>query len=263
VLWFFADVDDGKLVENTDPEDNDSSFDYVFVKFSNPISVAGSYTEAFKISNYQINGRALPSGTTIENSINGFDDGRLDRNANTICDSVTIKLPNGYLESLRGPTSTGGVNNVSITVKSTIKNALGVSLRNETDIPHQAPYVDDSVSGNDVMKPYFGHLGYLEGGNDTHGTKATGNFTLFTIPKDGSILTVGNQKIGFNSVGTPMGGCDLVIATGGASTTGICNAIEATLPVGNVTCVPSDNNELNLEATDAGYFGNNILVSLN
>jgi hypothetical protein len=263
VLWFFADVDDGKLVENTDPEDNDSSFDYVFVKFSNPISVAGSYTEAFKNSNYQINGRPLPSGTTIENSIAGFDEGRLDRNVNTICDSVTIKLPDGYLASLRGPTSTGGVNNVSITVKSTIKNALGVSLRNETDIPHQAPYYDDSVSGNDVMKPYFGHLGYLKGGKDSPSQKATGDFTLFTIPKDGSILTIGNQRVGFNSTGNPIDGCDLIINTLGASTTGICNAIESNLPIGNVTCIPSDNNILNLESSNAGYFGNNILVSLN
>jgi hypothetical protein len=261
VLWFFADTDTDKFVEDTDPSDDDNSFDYIFVKYSNPIAVSGSYTEAFQISNYQINGRALPENSTIDNSIEGFDNDRLDSNANTICDSVTIKLPQGYLQSLRGPTSVGGVNNISVTVKSNIKNAKGVSLRNETDIPHQSPYRDDSVAGNQVMSPFFGHLGFLRGG--LLGVKAHRSFTLFTTPTDGSILTIGSQRIGFSSTGGYINGTVFTINTIAVNTPqAICDFIESNLPVGDVTTIANANNKLDLEATDAGYAGNSILVSL-
>ena len=258
VLWFFADTDKDKVVENADATDDDATGDYVYVKYSNPIAVSGQYAEAFKLSNYTINGSALPAGTTIDNSIEGFDDGRLDINANSICDSVTIKLPNGYLASKSNNANT--INNISLTVKSSILNAKGEALNNETDIPHATPYVDDSVSGNNVMKPYFGKLGFLQGGNTT--TEATRDYTLFTTPQKKSILTIGATSIGFNTTGNAMANCEFVINTTGLSVSEICDEITALTLTNTDVTIANTANVLTVTADNTGIAGNQILVSL-
>jgi hypothetical protein len=136
-------------------------------------------------------------------------------------------------------------------------------LRTETDIPHQAPYYDDAVVGNRVFKPYFGHLGFLKGGTDV-GMIASENFTLFTVPDAGTVLTVGNVRIGFNTVA--MLDCHYTVDISVSNTPQlICDDIENALPlIGGVVTTAGANgdNVLNVQAQFAGYLGNSLLVSV-
>ncbi|BAH07796.1 hypothetical protein [Clostridium kluyveri] len=96
VNWAFADA-------NGDLDDQDSSVltgdgaDYVYVKFNEPISITGDAKNALKQSNYQLDGMPLPTGTQIRANIAGLDD------KDSVSDSITIVLPDGYLNGKEQP----------------------------------------------------------------------------------------------------------------------------------------------------------------
>lgn len=97
VVWSFADVDADLVVEDNDGSDDDMSYDYVYVKYSQPISVTGDYKNATKTTNYTLDGQTLPTGTQIFANIQGYD------NLDDVVDSVTIRLPQGTLDGENAP----------------------------------------------------------------------------------------------------------------------------------------------------------------
>jgi len=92
VLWAAADCDGDKIINETgnDAEDSSNNCDYIYIKFSKPIKLDGE-NSALRVTNYVLDGMPLPTGTQIFANIAGFDD-----NDDNI-DSVTIRLPNGWL----------------------------------------------------------------------------------------------------------------------------------------------------------------------
>lgn len=123
IEWAFADVDVDLVVEDIDLVESDFissyhdglAYDYVFVKFNQPVSTTGDYKNALKTSNYTLDGVSLPSGTSIVANIIGYDD------FDNIVDSITIRLPQGYLEDKNNQ----HILNLSHSIESVEGTALG------------------------------------------------------------------------------------------------------------------------------------------
>ncbi|WP_434305763.1 leucine-rich repeat protein [Clostridium botulinum] len=96
IIWSFADVDEDLDVNTTKGKD-DAKRDYVYIKFNKPISVSGEANNVLNISNYRLNKMPLPKGTEIKPNIKGLDD------ADKVTDSITIVLPNEYLNGKNEP----------------------------------------------------------------------------------------------------------------------------------------------------------------
>ncbi|WP_243187023.1 Ig-like domain-containing protein [Clostridium muellerianum] len=92
VVWTFADKD-----QNAAGKVTDTTADYVYVKFNKPVSMTGDAKNALKTSNYQLDAMPLPTGTQIRANIVGIDD------ADKLADSITIVLPDGYLNGNNEP----------------------------------------------------------------------------------------------------------------------------------------------------------------
>lgn len=125
ILFAFADVDTDLVVEATDGDgDGDGTYDYVFVKFSKPVSTTGDFTNALKTSNYTLDGVSLPIGTQIYANIAGYD------NLDNVTDSVTIRLPQGTLQAQNAPHV--------INVSAFLESATGEKLANagERTLPY-------------------------------------------------------------------------------------------------------------------------------
>ncbi|UUN84525.1 cell wall-binding repeat-containing protein [Clostridium botulinum] len=96
IIWSFADVDEDLDVNTTNGKD-DAKHDYVYIKFNKPISVSGDSKSVLNTSNYKLNKMHLPKGTEIKPNIKGLDD------ADKVTDSITIVLPNEYLNGKNEP----------------------------------------------------------------------------------------------------------------------------------------------------------------
>ncbi|ACA44695.1 cell wall-binding repeat-containing protein [Clostridium botulinum] len=96
IIWSFADVDEDLDVNTTNGKD-DAKHDYVYIKFNKPISVSGDSKSVLNTSNYKLNKMPLPKGTEIKPNIKGLDD------ADKVTDSITIVLPNEYLNGKNEP----------------------------------------------------------------------------------------------------------------------------------------------------------------
>ncbi|WP_243157536.1 leucine-rich repeat protein [Clostridium sporogenes] len=96
IIWSFADVDEDLDVNTTNGKD-DAQRDYVYIKFNKPISVSGEANNVLNTSNYKLNKMSLPKGTEIKPNIKGLDD------ADKVTDSITIVLPNEYLNGKNEP----------------------------------------------------------------------------------------------------------------------------------------------------------------
>ncbi|OSA71319.1 cell surface protein [Clostridium botulinum] len=96
IIWSFADVDEDLDVNTTNGKD-DAKHDYVYIKFNKPISVSGDSKGVLNTSNYELNKMPLPKGTEIKPNIKGLDD------ADKVTDSITIVLPNEYLNGKNEP----------------------------------------------------------------------------------------------------------------------------------------------------------------
>ncbi|WP_061309636.1 leucine-rich repeat protein [Clostridium botulinum] len=96
IIWSFADVDEDLDVNTTNGKD-DAKHDYVYIKFNKPISVSGDSKGVLNTSNYKLNKMPLPKGTEIKPNIKGLDD------ADKVTDSITIVLPNEYLNGKNEP----------------------------------------------------------------------------------------------------------------------------------------------------------------
>ncbi|APH19790.1 leucine-rich repeat protein [Clostridium botulinum] len=96
IIWSFADVDEDLDVNTTNGKD-DAKHDYVYIKFNKPISVSGDSKSVLNTSNYKLNKMPLPKGTQIRPNIKGLDD------ADKVTDSITIVLPNEYLNGKNEP----------------------------------------------------------------------------------------------------------------------------------------------------------------
>lgn len=96
VVWSFADVDEDLDVTTTNGKD-EAKHDYVYVKFNKAASITGDQKSALKTSNYQLNGMPLPTGTQIKANIANLDD------KDAVTDSITIVLPDGYLNGKNTP----------------------------------------------------------------------------------------------------------------------------------------------------------------
>ncbi|MBY6899724.1 cell wall-binding repeat-containing protein [Clostridium botulinum] len=96
IIWSFADVDEDLDVNTTNGKD-DAKHDYVYIKFNKPISVSGNSKSVLNTSNYKLNKMPLPKGTEIKPNIKGLDD------ADKVTDSITIVLPNEYLNGKNEP----------------------------------------------------------------------------------------------------------------------------------------------------------------
>ncbi|NFB18517.1 cell wall-binding repeat-containing protein [Clostridium botulinum] len=96
IIWSFADVDEDLDVNTTNGKD-DAKYDYVYIKFNKPISVSGDSKSVLNTSNYKLNKMPLPKGTEIKPNIKGLDD------ADKVTDSITIILPNEYLNGKNEP----------------------------------------------------------------------------------------------------------------------------------------------------------------
>ncbi|MCB2339557.1 hypothetical protein [Clostridium estertheticum] len=101
VDWTYADLDkdftNDAVVKDGVAEDLDKTADYVYVKFNKAISVTGDAKNVLKTSNYQLDAKALPTGTQIRANIAGLDD------KDAVSDSITIVLPEGYLKGIAAP----------------------------------------------------------------------------------------------------------------------------------------------------------------
>ncbi len=96
IIWSFADVDEDLDVNTTNGKD-DAKRDYVYIKFNKPISMSGDSKNVLNTSNYKLNKMPLPKGTEIKSNIKGLDD------ADKVTDSITIVLPNEYLNGKNEP----------------------------------------------------------------------------------------------------------------------------------------------------------------
>ncbi|BDB00311.1 leucine-rich repeat protein [Clostridium botulinum] len=96
IIWSFADVDEDLDVNTTNGKD-DAKHDYVYIKFNKPISVSGDSKSVLNTSNYKLNKMPLPKGTEIKPNVKGLDD------ADKVTDSITIVLPNEYLNGKNEP----------------------------------------------------------------------------------------------------------------------------------------------------------------
>lgn len=92
VLWVAADCDGDKIVNEIgqEAEDTTDPYDYIYIKFSKPIKL-DSENSALRVANYVLDGMQLPTGTQIFANIADYDD------KDDVIDSVTIRLPNGWL----------------------------------------------------------------------------------------------------------------------------------------------------------------------
>lgn len=93
VVWGFADIDKDFVIQAKDSNDGDKTADYVFVKFTKEIMQGKGKNSAVLSSNYKLDGKPLPKGSTIVASIQGYDEEKLSN-------KITIKLPNGYLKGV-------------------------------------------------------------------------------------------------------------------------------------------------------------------
>lgn len=101
-VWAFADTDADLDVDTaydkTSPDHADTTGkDYVYVKFNKAVSITGDAKNALKTSNFQLDGMPLPTGTQIKANIAGLD------NVDAVTDSITIELPDGYLNKINEP----------------------------------------------------------------------------------------------------------------------------------------------------------------
>lgn len=96
------------------------------------------------------------------------------------------------------------------------------------------------------------------------GVAASGSFTVASVPVDGTIITIGGKKIGFNAAGASVAGADFTIHTGDNNTiNGVASAIEAYLATagGSVTkgaAALSTDAVVSLQAATTGLAGNSL-----
>lgn len=144
IEWIFADIDfnlrvedvdalegpstawegkqldfDGAATHNDDPayytEDDTEEYDFVFIKFTKALATSGDFKNVLKTSNYTLDGQPLPTGTSIVANIKNYDD------FDSVVDSVTIRLPQGYLEKVNSPHNI----NISKYLESAAGDVLG------------------------------------------------------------------------------------------------------------------------------------------
>lgn len=96
VHWAYADIDRDFMIQNKDEEDEDTTADYIFIKFTNEVLADNSLNGATNKANYKLNGEALPDKSEVNLRIMGLD-------TTELIDSVTIKLPDGYLKGVNAP----------------------------------------------------------------------------------------------------------------------------------------------------------------
>ena len=150
VIWAFADVDKDLAVEPTDATirgpggagvvaDEDQLYDYVYVKFNKAVSISGDFKNALKTANYTLDGSALPMGTQILANIAGYDE--LD----AVIDSVTIRLPQGYLSGKNSPHV--------VNVSTNLESAVGEKITSAGEL--LLPY---AVTTSDLMLQFAADL---------------------------------------------------------------------------------------------------------
>ena len=96
VHWAYADIDKDFMIQSKDEKDEDTTADYIFIKFTNEILADKSINSATNKANYKLNGQTLPEKSEVTLRITGLD-------TTELIDSVTIKLPDGYLKGVNAP----------------------------------------------------------------------------------------------------------------------------------------------------------------
>lgn len=130
ILWAYGDVDMDKKVEVVDTTgDSDTTYDYIFVKFSRPMKTTGTNENVLNKDNYTLNGAPLPTSAVVLPQIAGYDDYGLN------VDSITIRLPQNTLSG----DNAGHI----LRVDTTVESIDGLSV--ESNISgYTLPYDDNS-----------------------------------------------------------------------------------------------------------------------
>ncbi len=110
----------------------------IFIKFTDAIAVSGDIANVTKESNYTINGRALPQGTTIRVGIEGYDSKAIQHGVNA--SSITITLPANYYVN--------GDNTV-VNISPSVQSRAGATLQGDNEIRLPYQYFDDGRNQDD------------------------------------------------------------------------------------------------------------------
>lgn len=127
IEFAYADVDEDMVVEDVDDIDNETAKDFIYIKFTRPISISGDFKNVLKTSNYTLDGAELPSGSQIIADITYYDF------YDDVTDSITIVLPQGTLEGKNAPHD--------INIAQTIESVSGQPL---------------GINGGEIILPYTG-----------------------------------------------------------------------------------------------------------
>ena len=112
--------------------------DVIYVKYSQNIATAGGSANVINTANYQVDGYVIPTGTKIDNVIDGYNnDVAKVYGANGMKDTIAIHLAKGTLAS----------DSNSINLAPTMESAKGSKIQNagQKTLEKQGAFADDNV----------------------------------------------------------------------------------------------------------------------
>ncbi len=150
----FADVDRDMVIQDKDPKDDDTSADYIFIKFTNQVADNKKNDDSNPVSlkNYTLDNSSLPSGTKI-----------YVENGN----QVVIKLKDGYLKGVNSPHSLAISKNLLNKEGTKIKGNLNLKL------PYSNSSSDNSTNGSSANSENTNNAGNTNNSSNNSTSKGS------------------------------------------------------------------------------------------
>jgi hypothetical protein len=131
----FADIDRDMIIQDKDPKDDDTSGDYIFIKFTNEVTDNKKNDDSNPVSlkSYSFDNISLPAGTKI------YVENR---------NQITIKLKDGYLKGVNSPHSLVISKNLVDKHETQIKGNLNLNLPYSNSVSDSSNSSSANKNGN-------------------------------------------------------------------------------------------------------------------